>query len=454
MVVYSRDMRRGGWLLMAGIAIACGPSDQGAPPESVDAGGSGGSSVGGSPPDGAGPRLPPLRGHVPSPWPPDELTAGPSDPQPTGVGWRSAQWNVCTTSMDDARLECRARIAPTDEGRTAVLLERAAIAKYFTEDENMYSFTLQEVCEQDARWIAAFVALGGPPANGWDRDFSAEEYTAIDDTAPYAFLPYLTHEMMGDSDYGCGVGISTGIATIAKRTSRTTGLSLRGLTNASYPERATTGLRAVDLQDPSICALYFEYQTSYAPIDPNDPDSAYLGVSDFRSSGCTSTIPVTLRGTACVRTRWLGPGDDTTYRVSTCATHAVHKGKPTFVVRNHQIDEAGWHLFDFAGGAGQRSLLSGDFNVVADRGEGATLDEAEKGHTTILTDPAHGFGKLSIGDHDTSDGTGTHRGNCGREIDAIYGRNAWWLMSASPNPSICRDLPRACLLYTSPSSRD
>src|SRR5690606_12952479 len=65
---------------------------------------------------------------MPTPWPPPELALGPADRQPSGPGWRTAQWNICTTSMDGGRLECRARIAPGDSGRTAAQLERAAIA--------------------------------------------------------------------------------------------------------------------------------------------------------------------------------------------------------------------------------------------------------------------------------------------------------------------------------------
>lgn len=373
----------------------------------------------------------------PAPWPPPELTVAPPA-QPDGAGWRTAAWNICTTRMDGGRLECRARIDPQDEGRTAAMIERAAIAKYFVEDDNMYSFTLQEICEQDARWIAAFVANGGPPARGWDMDFSAVEYAAIDELAPYVFLPYMTHEMVDTRDLGCGVGVSTGIAAIARRKPDTTGLKLQGLTNATYALRVGTGLTAAMLAEPDICALYFEAQTSYDPVDPDDAASPLRAVMDFRTGGCTSSVPDTLRGVACVRTRWEGPGGPTDYRVSTCATHAVHKGAVAGRVRNYQIDEAATMLFDFAGGAGQRSILSGDFNVVARRGSASNLDSGEVGHHTLLTSGRHGFGKVTVGDEVGGTGTGTHRGNCGREIDAIYVRNAWWLQSPSPNASPCR----------------
>lgn len=376
--------------------------------------------------------------HVPAPWPPPELATASPPSQPSGNGWRTAAWNICTTRMDGGRLECRARIAPDDVGRTAAQIERAAIAKYFLEDDNMYSFTLQEVCEQDARWIAAFVANGGPPALGWDMDFNDAEYTAIDELAPYAFLPYLTHEMAGSRDLGCGVGVSTGIAAIAKRKPGTTGLKLQGLTNATYASRAATGVTAAQLAQPDICALYFEAQTSYDPVDPDDASSPLRSVMNFRSGGCTSTVPDTLRGVACVRTRWQAPGGATDYRVSTCANHAVHKGVVAGRVRNHQIDEAATMLYDFAGGAGQRSILSGDFNVVARRGNASNLNSGEVGHTTLLTSSRHGFGKVTVG-AGAGGATGTHRGNCGREIDAIYVRNAWWLQSPSPNASPCRD---------------
>ncbi|MCA9580492.1 MAG: hypothetical protein KC416_01780 [Myxococcales bacterium] len=269
-----------------------------------------------------------------APWPPPELAIGPT-PQPTGVGWRTAQWNVCTTSMDGPRLECRARLSPEDGSRTAAAIERAAIAKYFVEDPNLYSFTLQEVCEQDARWIAAFVANGAPPLAGWNRDFNVHEYEKIDDHAPYAFLPYLTREMLGDRDLGCGQGVSTGIAVVAKRVKGTSGLKFLGLTNATYSTRADTGFTAAHLRTPDVCGFFFEHQTSHGPdVSPTGP---YESVSTFRSSGCVSEVVDSLRGLACVRTRWSGPGDSGTYRVSTCSTHAVHLGSKTWTVRNHRL---------------------------------------------------------------------------------------------------------------------
>ncbi len=372
------------------------------------------------------------------PWPPPELLADPP-PQPTGDGWRTAQWNVCTTRMDGGRLECRARIAPGDESRTAAQIERAAIAKDFLEDPNMYSFTLQEICEQDARWVAAFVANEGPPRGGFREDFDEAQYAALDERAPYAFLPYVTRELSEGRDYGCGPGISTGVAAIAKRLPETTGLLLRGLTNATYAERASTGVTNAHLRTAEVCANYFEAQTSYGP---EDASGQYPAVRDFRSGGCVSEVPDTLRGLACVRTRWRGPGDaeDRTYRVTTCATHAVHRGASTWTVRNQHIDEAARQAFGFAGGTDQRMILSGDFNVVASRGGGASLSSQELGHTNILE--RHGLGKVSLGDHDASTRTGTIRGTdpdttCGREIDGIYAKNAWWFHSPSPNATPC-----------------
>ena len=73
------------------------------------------------------------------------------------------------------------------------------------------------------------------------------------------------------------------------------------------------------------------------------------------------------------------------------------------------------------------------------RGAGLGLDDGEIGHQTLLTSSRHRFGKVSVGHHPQTGATGTHRGNCGREIDAIYARNAWWFESASPNVSACRD---------------
>lgn len=380
----------------------------------------------------------------PAPWPPPELTnARPHAPRPSGNGWRSAQWNICTTSSGGSRLECRTRIHPSDTERTAAMLERAAIARVFLEDRNMYSFTLQEVCEMDARWVAAFVANQGPPAAGWNKDFSAAEYQKIDERAPYAFLPYVTRELSNGRDYGCGAGIATGVAAIAKRVAGTSGLKLWGLTNATYAQRATSGFTRAHLTDPEVCKFYFEAQTSYTPVNANEPDGRYKSVNNFRTNGCTSSVPATLRGLACVRTRWQGPGDSTHYRVSTCGTHAVHKGLSTFVVRNRQIDEAGPMMEGFAGGSGQRSILSGDFNVVARRGKASTLTSAEAGHATILEAARHGFTKVTAGRHTTSSNTGTFRSNCSREIDAIYARNAWWLKSSAPNTSPCRTYPDA-----------
>lgn len=40
-------------------------------------------------------------------------------------------------------------------------------------------------------------------------------------------------------------------------------------------------------------------------------------------------------------------------------------------------------------------------------------------------------------------GSGTFRGNCGREIDAIYVKNAGWLHSTSPNRTLCRAYPKS-----------
>ena len=380
---------------------------------------------------------------TPPPWPPEELDA-PPDPQPSGDGWRTAQYNLCTTRMDGGRLECRARISPQDDGRTAAVLERAALAKSLNDDPNFYSVTLQEVCEQDARWIAAFLANDGPPAAGWPEPFSAAENALIDDHAPYAFLPYLTHEMTGTDDKGCGPGISTGFAAIARRIPGSTGFKLRGLTNATYATREATGMTRAQLEQPEVCNAYFEYQTTYGPT--NSQTQQNVAIDDFRSSGCTSTVPDTLRGLACVRSRWLAPGDSSSKRVSTCAVHAVHKGLATWRVRNEQIHAAGTELADFAGSTGQRSILSGDFNVVANRGASATLATAEQGHETILSNVAEPMTKVTVGDHVGTTRTGTLRVSpsnleCGREIDAIYVRNAWSLLSQAPNPTLCRDYP-------------
>lgn len=377
------------------------------------------------------------------PWPPEALLAQP-DPQPQGVGWRSAQWNVCTTSLDGPRVECRARLSPEDSSRTAVELERAAIAKYFAEDSNLYSFTLQEVCEQDARWVAAFVANGGPPLAGWRGDFSAAENLRMIEQAPYAFLPYFTRELLNDRDLGCGAGVSTGVAVIAKRIAGSSGLKVRGLQHDTFEERRDNGFTQAHLQRPEVCALYFDAQTSYGPLDESTGQDA--ASFNFRSAGCKSDLPDTYRGLACVRTRWRGPGDATSYRVSTCATHAVHRGATTWSVRNQHIDEAGRETFAFAGGTNQRVLLSGDFNVVARRGEGSSLEAAEQGHHTILTAPRYGLSKVTVGDHVGTSRTGTLRvgsSPCGREIDAIYAKNAWWTHGGTPHPSLCRDYPES-----------
>ena len=254
------------------------------------------------------------------PWPPPELEHSP-DSQPSGNGWRTAQWNICTTAMSTGRLECRAKIEAIDATRTAVELERAAIAKYFAEDSNLYSITLQEVCEEDVRWIAAFVANNGPPAPDWRGNFSDTQYGRIDANAPYAFLAYRTREMLDGRDQGCGPGISTGFAAIAKRLPGSTGFSTRGLTNATFASRAAAGFTEAQLRTASICEDYFNAQTSYGPVDMST--GQYERVLNFRNQGCASTVPDTLRGLACVRTRWRGPGDapDRSYRVTTCATH-------------------------------------------------------------------------------------------------------------------------------------
>ena len=101
-------------------------------------------------------------------------------------------------------------------------------------------------------------------------------------------------------------------------------------------------------------------------------------------------------------------------------------------------------MFDFAGGTNQRTILSGDFNVVANRGVTASINTAEMGHNTILS--AQGLTKVTVGAHVGTSRTGTlrpssSRNYCGREIDAIYARNGWWLESSSPNPATCRDWP-------------
>ncbi len=389
-------------------------------------------------------------GSSPDPWPPAEILAAP-DPLAQGIGWRSAQWNVCTTSMDGRRVECRARLFSEDESRTAAELERAAIAKLFLEDSNLYSFALQEICEQDARWIAAFVANGGPPQDGWRRDFSGLENERILKQAPYAFLPYFTRELLSDRDLGCGTGVSTGVAVIAKRIAGSSGFKVRGLQSDSYEQREHSGFTRAHLTKPEVCSFYFEAQTSYGPMDETTGQDE--AIADFRSKGCQSEVPDTYRGLACVRTRWRGPGDGVSYRVSTCATHAVHRGAKSWSVRNQHIDAAGRESLVFAGGENQRVILSGDFNVVARRGADDSLETAEQGHTTILTAARHGFSKTTVGEHVSSTNVGTIRTGarpCSREIDGIYAKNAWWAQSASPNPSPCRNYPETEPSLTTP----
>jgi hypothetical protein len=378
------------------------------------------------------------------------------NPRPSGNGWRTAQWNVCTTATNPpTQLECRSKINASDAGRTAAQKERDFIAANFLEDENMYSFTLQEICEQDARWIAAYVANGGRPADGLAGDYTAKQYEKINRLAPYAFLPYMTHEMLGNDDNGCGVGISRGIAAIAKRVDDTNGLKLRGLTNEDYHLREDTGMTQAQMQTPSVCQNYFQYQTTFTVNPNNEQDNHYYYTASFEFDGCTTKLPVpltTLRGTACVRTRWQGPGDATHYRVSTCSTHAVHKGAPSRRVRNHQIDEAATMTFSFADDTNQRVILSGDFNTVANRNEGSSLNKGSKGqgHLTILSHPdfGHGLIKVTEGVHisDPPARTGTFRSRdpaltCVREIDGIYVKNWAFFNSANPNTTLCTTMP-------------
>jgi hypothetical protein len=364
----------------------------------------------------------------------------------TRDGWRTAQWNVCTVTADNDRIECRSKIQPSDTTRTAAQKERHFIAKHFLEDDNLYSFTLQEICEEDVRWIAAYMANGGNPSGGMHHDFSASQYTKIDTDAPYAFLPYKTHEMMDNKDGGCGPGISTGIAAIAKRIDGTTGLRLQGLTNSDYSNRTGTGLTEAQLQTTAVCGLYFEFQAEVYGDTGSDGQTSYTGI--FKKVGCTSSVPDTLRGAVCVRSRWQGPGDSTTYRVSTCATHPVHKGKKTWLVRNHQIAEAASMTMVFAGGTKQRMILSGDFNVVANRNPGVSLNRKEKGHNTILSSSPYEFMKVTQGFNlEDSSKTGTLRSpdnisTCSREIDAIYVKNWASFNSATPKKNLCVAMPK------------
>ena len=287
----------------------------------------------------------------------------------TETGWHTAQWNICTVASyyhvnqikypgSAQSVDCRTKTSKDDTTRTLAHKERLFIAQTFLEDDNMYSFTLQEICEEDLRWIAAYVANGGEPVDGPHANFSPGQYDNIETYAPYAFLAYRTREMVLAyaeeedllDDEGCDPGISTGFGVIAKRSDDKRGLKIQGLRNRKFGDRRESGLTQELLQTQEICDAYFDWQTS-KDMNPNFP--LYYYTDTYRTNGCVSGIPDTLRGAACVRTWWTGPGDDQTqYRVSTCSTHTIGRDTLAFRVRNHQIDEAATMTYAFANSMG------------------------------------------------------------------------------------------------------
>lgn len=101
----------------------------------------------------------------------------------------------------------------------------------------------------------------------------------------------------------------------------------------------------------------------------------------------------------------------------------------------------------FADGGDQRMILSGDFNVVANRNYGASLNSIEKGHNSILSDTPYEFQKVTVGFNiSDSSKTDTLRStnadiSCTREIDAIYVKNWASSNSANPNNTLCTSMP-------------
>ena len=195
-------------------------------------------------------------------------------------------------------------IEPGDSSRTAAELERRAIGDLLLEPD-MYSFSLQEVCEKDVRWIAAYVANDGRVSS--DGTFSKEQYAAIDSFAPYAFLPYSTWEV----DEGCGPGVSTGFAVIVKSEAGAPAPKTHGLTNATYAQRLDDDFTSAQLQE-SACDYYFDAQANWT--------SPFKGEEQFRANGCQTDLP-DLRGLTCVQTTWRASATDTPLRATSCSTH-------------------------------------------------------------------------------------------------------------------------------------
>ena len=324
------------------------------------------------------------------------------------IPWRTASWNICTTSASRASDPpiCRAKINPNDTTQTAVEVERLAIGKMLVQ-RNMYSFALQEVCERDVRWIAAYVANKGKVAP--DGTFTQEQYAAIDTRAPYAFLPYLTSEIQGDRDDGCDPGVSTGVGVIVKNSAGVPSPRIRGLSNTDYEERRYTSFSYEELINKA-CEYYFEAQADRVNFE---------GEAQFRSNGCSSAIKLdTLRGLACVQTSWHALRTAAPQTAVSCVTHAVRSKEDPVLkyIANAQIIAAGKEAKTFAGV--HPFMLAGDFN---------TSSQSE-----ILGEQAPSLRKLTEGH--------THRFLCKSKIDAIYGSG--WNFS-SPGYTNCERIDMA-----------
>ena len=324
------------------------------------------------------------------------------------IPWRTASWNICTTSSarpSDPPI-CRAKINPNDATQTAVEVERLAIGKMLLQ-RDMYSFALQEVCERDVRWIAAYVANKANIVSG--GTFTQEQYAAIDSRAPYAFLPYLTSEIQGNRDDGCGPGVSTGVGVIVKNSAGVPPPRIHGLSNANYEERSYISFSYEELKNRA-CEYYFEAQADRVN---------FKGERQFRSKGCSSAEKLdTLRGLACVQTSWHANQWASPQSAASCVTHAVRRrDNPDLTqIANEQIIAAGQEAQMFAGDLA--FMLAGDFN---------TSSQAQ-----ILGEPVPSLRKLTEGY--------THRFLCKSKIDAIYGRG--WNFS-SPGYTDCERVDMA-----------